>query len=88
MIRVVLSFLLNMSSSKGKGCATFVTILNQEPHFILFLFSFLSSPKDMLVDFREGGREGDREEEKHRCARETSIDCLLYMSQPGTEPTT
>ena len=26
-----------------------------------FIIVFLSSPKDMLVDFREGGKEGERE---------------------------
>ena len=37
--------------------------------------------------FRARGREGERESEKHRCERETSISCLLYTCQ-GTEPAT
>ena len=28
--------------------------------------TFLSLPEDMLIVFRERGREGEREEEKHR----------------------
>ena len=47
--------------------------------FLSFLF-FLSSPEDMVVDFRERGRKGEREGEKHRCERDTSIGCLLYLS--------
>ena len=45
-----------------------------------------SSPEDMLIDFRETGREGEREEEKHGCERETSISCLLYMPRVGPIP--
>ena len=44
---------------------------------------FLSSPKDMLLDFTERGRK-----EKHQWERETSIGCLSYASWPGTEPAT
>ena len=51
----------------------------------------------MLIDFRErergergGGeeREGEGEGGRERCKRETSIGCLSYMLQPGTEPAT
>ena len=45
---------------------------------------YLSLPKDMTIDFRERRREG----EKHRCEKETSVGCLLYMPQLGTKPTT
>ena len=38
--------------------------------------------------FRERGREGEREGEKHRCERETYIGCLSYAPQPGTKPAT
>ena len=38
----------------------------------------------MLIDFKE--REGERE--RHRCEKETSIGCLSYVPQPGTEPAT
>ena len=33
--------------------------------------TFFILPENMLIDFRETGREGKREEEKHRCERET-----------------
>ena len=33
----------------------------------------------MLIDFREKGREGEREGRKHRCGREAWIGCLSYM---------
>ena len=45
---------------------------------ILFIYFF----------FRERGREGEREGEKHRCEREMSIGCLLCTPQPGTKPAT
>ena len=54
----------------------------------LSLTSFLSSSENMLINFRGRGREGEREGEKHRCERETSISATLYMPQPGTKPTT
>ena len=38
--------------------------------------------------FRETGREGEREGEKHLGERETSISCFLYAPQPGTIPAT
>ena len=57
---------------------------------------FLSSPEDMLIDFRERvregerGREGERERnidvrEKDWCERETSIGYLLYMWRPNLQ---
>ena len=53
---------------------------------------FKSSPKDMIcIDFKERGREGEgkRESEReHRCERETSIGCLLYVRQLGIAPAT
>ena len=33
----------------------------------------------MLIDFRERGREGEREGEKHGCVRQTSFDCLSHV---------
>ena len=30
-----------------------------------------SPPEDMLIDFKERGREGQRQGEKHQCERET-----------------
>ena len=53
----------------------------------LLLF-FLFSQEVMLIDFRERGREREREGEKHRFERETLIGYLLYMSRPGTKPKT
>ena len=47
---------------------------------------FKSSPKDMLINFRQRGRKGERDEEKRGCEREPSISCLLYASWLGTEP--
>ena len=34
------------------------------------------------------GREGEREGDKHRCERETSIVCFSRTPQPETRPTT
>ena len=41
----------------------------------------------MLISDREG-REGEREGEKQRCERETSIGCLSHVPWLGTEPAT
>ena len=38
---------------------------------------FLSSPKDMLIGFRERGREEEREGEKHQCVKEAEGLMLL-----------
>lgn len=35
----------------------------------------------MFIEFREW--KGERERERHQCEGETSISCLLYVSQPG-----
>ena len=53
-----------------------------------FCYCFLSSPKDMLIDFREGGREEKKDGVKHQCERETLIGCLLHTSLQRTEPST
>ena len=44
-----------------------------------YIFFSLFSGEDVLIDFREGRSEGERE-------RETSICCLLYVPGPMTEP--
>ena len=49
------------------------SLLNFEA--VRFSFLFLSSPEDMLIDFREKGRE----REEHPCERETSVSCLLTL---------
>ena len=38
--------------------------------------NFLSFKNILFIYFREMGREGEREEEKHQCARDTSIGCF------------
>ena len=48
----------------------------------LFLFK-----KYFIYFFGHRGREGEKEGEKHRCERQTSIICLLYTPEPVTEPT-
>ena len=50
----------------------------------VFCFHFLKS----LFIFRETGREGRREEEKHWCVRETWISCLSQAPHqgPGLQP--
>ena len=54
--------------------------------FWFFIYVFILS-KDMLIDFRERGREtGERDTHPHGCARETSISCLLHTPQLGTKP--
>ena len=45
---------------------------------------FFFPPEDMLVDFRKRRRAG--EGKKPQRERETSIVCLLYVPQLGTEP--
>ena len=44
--------------------------------------------KILFIYFREKGKEREREGERHRCERETSIGCLLYAPIPETEPVT
>ena len=41
----------------------------------------------MYLFFRERGRAGEREGEKHQCERETPIGCLLYMPQYSIDRT-
>ena len=58
-------------------------LLSDYEDFLKFMFY-----KDFyLFIFRER-REGEREGEKHQRERETSIGCLLYVSQPETKSTT
>ena len=49
-----------------------------------FACLFKSSPKDMLIDFRE--RKGERETENHGCERETAIGSLLSTPRRGIDP--
>ena len=43
---------------------------------------------NFLFIFRERGREGEREGEKHRCERETLIGCFSHAPQQQTKPAT
>ena len=54
------------------------------PTFSSFSFVFL----DFIYLFLEKGREGEREGEKQRCVRETSIGCLWHTPDwgPGLQP--
>ena len=54
--------------------------------FIFLPFNiFLASPKDMLIDLRQGERKGEREE-KYRREWETSIGCLPHTLLLGLDP--
>ena len=48
---------------------------------LLYFFSGFYS-----FTFREKGREGDREGEKHRRAREASMGCLSHTPNQGPGP--
>ena len=37
-----------------------------------------------IIYFLRQGKRGEREREKHRCVRETRIDCLSHVPLPGT----
>ena len=50
--------------------------------------SFLEKIRFYLFTFRELGRVGEREGEKHQCERETSSDYLPYVPWQGPEPAT
>ena len=50
----------------------------------IFTLPFLK--RFYLFTFRERGREGAREGEKHQCARETSIGCHSHAASWGPDP--
>ena len=54
-------------------------------HWVRFCFVFLRSYSFI---FRERGKVGEREGEKHRCVRVAPIGCLLHVPQAGTKPAT
>ena len=60
---------------------------------LILVFIFLLSPEDMLIDFRERGREGEREGEKHQsvascsCSNRGLNQQPRYVLRPGIEPT-
>ena len=53
-----------------------------------FLLSFFLKKRFYLFSFREMGREGEREGEKHVCVRDTLAGCLLHTPNwgPGPQP--
>ena len=54
---------------------------------LLLLFKILTRGHFFCTDFREIGREGEKEGEKHLWERETSVDCLgLWDDAQPTEP--
>ena len=60
-----------------------------EYHAIIIYYTmvmFINYFLELFCYFRKRGKEGERKGEKYRCERETSISCLLYAPQPGTEP--
>ena len=52
---------------------------------VLSFLTFLSSFKDMPIDFKEWGREKEREGDKHRHEGETSMGWLLHIPGLGTK---
>ena len=74
-------------NEKNKNFYFYNTVIYVIIYLFLFYY-FLSSPEDMLIDFRKRGREGEREGEKRLCERETLIDSLLHVLQLGIEPAT
>ena len=61
------AFLIRAHPSLGEFM---ITSPSQDPNQNLFILSFC------LFIFRERGREGEREEEEHRCVRDTRIGCM------------
>ena len=53
-----------------------------------YSFFFKSSSEDMLIDFRERVREGEKEGEKHQCETETLTGSLSHAPRLGTKPAT
>ena len=53
------------------------------PQHTFFFFFCLSK---ILFIFRERGREGERQGEKHQCMRERFIGCLSHSCNPGMCP--
>ena len=55
-------------------------------HFTVLCYTQPIFKRFYLLIFRERGREGQKEEEKHRDGIETSFGCLSHAPQLGTEP--
>ena len=73
-----------MNYSKLPGYSPIDTFL-QFIEISLVIFYFL---KILFIFFRVRAREGEREGEKHRCMRDTSIDCLSLDPNWGPDPIT
>ena len=63
-----------------------LSLLNTPPQILIFrwLRGFLK--KLYLFVFRERGREGEREGEKHLCAREILVLFYALNQGPGSQP--
>ena len=68
----------------GKGHKeTFFLI---ETFRVMEMFSVFFFLKILLITFRERGREGEGEGEKHQCTRDTLISCLSHRPSWGRGP--
>ena len=72
---------------QGKILRKYISKWIYSTNIYLFIYLFIySSPEDMLLNFRERGREGETEGETHRCERETSVG-LPFMHTPTRDQT-
>ena len=53
---------------------------------LIILAITVISENDFII-FRAGGREGEREGEKHQCVRDTAIGCLSHTPKLEIWPT-
>ena len=56
--------------------------------FKILIIVLILTQRYVFIDFREKGREVDREREKHRCERGSLTSCLLHKPQLETKHTT
>ena len=86
----ILGFGFFIYKMKVKNYWSLISFLKINPQIILQLSPYsLFFLRFYLFIFRERGRDGERDEEKHQCVRETSTDwSRLACLQPGTWPTT
>ena len=68
-----------MSAPESRGCCLFYSVMHPkclEPCLASTKYAEKIFLRFYLLIFRERGREGEREGEKHHLAREMSIACL------------